>query len=879
MLFLANGADNVAVVVLVAVCAAARRVGRRGVAECLALVTVVLVAAAAYYSEHTTLAGKRLPASMHWLAVLGALSVVYLATTAPERGARRGTFGRLAFADASPQSGHDTLREVVTQTPPALDASGATPAERTPALELSVVETTLTLHTPTPEGASEVKTSQMREHLKRHSAPIPIPPSLEDLANRALGSPHETHTTTTGSEIPRPSPMARESRALPASQEPTPTALAEKGRSVSFVVEVSSEHEPSPKSNKSASPTHYMSGHSGLFMPSAGRTGSSGDVTAQSFGEDGDLSVSQSADESDGGVLSLASSGCSQKRSRVRANVTSKASVRTVEKTLRWQKGELLGQGGFGKVYVGLNHDTGELMAVKTIEFVMTDKNLKKKLEQLALEIKIMSTLVHPHIVRYYFTERTGASVNIFMEYISGGSIGEILKSFGKLDEDLVVQYSHQLLLGVAHLHQQGVVHRDIKCCNVLLSVEGLVKLADFGASVIVDHGKRADDQQGTPFWMAPEVLRDEEHGWEADIWSFGCTVMEMFTAVQPWAHLNLSGVAVCHWICEDSNAVTTPEGLSVAASELLLDCLPRKAKLRYAAEDLLEHPFFFENADELALQRREDRARETSEAELRASACPSESDHDEDPFNFDGQSWGGGFEPSVRPTFVADMETQKRTPRRSRVSIMPCVPPSPLRAGGSPITASLYTATPPTQHAPALPEDPATSPPLQSLTPGMNPMVHQIGKFLARRVSQRRMDPSNLISRDLSGGSATLFGRSEGTADTDSRHCSERLGHDADQNVEVQESIIVEPEAESTEKLEQYYLSVADRKQSLFSIYRRASAANHRATTLLPPMPRSQSAASREFSSRGPPHPAESPVISVTAPGLEQSPVLPPVP
>ena len=239
-------------------------------------------------------------------------------------------------------------------------------------------------------------------------------------------------------------------------------------------------------------------------------------------------------------------------------------------------------------------------MAVKNVEFSQKDKNLTQKLEQLRKEIKIMEPLDHTHIVKYFFTERVANSVNIFMEYVPGGSLLNLMKTFGGLSEETVVQYTFQILLGIAHLHQQGVVHRDIKCANVLLTVDGLVKLADFGASAMMDVD-RVVDVQGTPCWMAPEVLRAQAHGWEADIWSLGCSVMEMLTGTQPWSHLNLtSQMHVLEWICSDKKVVL-PSVFTFASQMFLNDCLQRDPTKRPAATLLIEHHYFLEDAEELA--------------------------------------------------------------------------------------------------------------------------------------------------------------------------------------------------------------------------------------------------------------------------------------
>ncbi|KAJ9446398.1 Mitogen-activated protein kinase kinase kinase ANP1 [Diplonema papillatum] len=270
-----------------------------------------------------------------------------------------------------------------------------------------------------------------------------------------------------------------------------------------------------------------------------------------------------------------------------------------VKRTAQWKKGALIGEGAFGKVHIGLDVHTGRLLAVKQVDFAATDPDVARKMRLLQNEIEIMRPLDYVHIVKYFFTERIGSSINIFMEYVPGGSLQQILISFGPLDESTCVQYSYQILLGLTYLHHQGIVHRDIKCANVLLTVEGLVKLADFGASGLVKNS--LSDVQGTPYWMAPEVLCAENHNWEADIWSFACTVMEMLTATHPWAHLQLLQIATLEWICDDAKPISLPAGLTHASLLFMLDCLSRDPVKRPNADDLLTHCYFMEDAEELA--------------------------------------------------------------------------------------------------------------------------------------------------------------------------------------------------------------------------------------------------------------------------------------
>lgn len=147
---------------------------------------------------------------------------------------------------------------------------------------------------------------------------------------------------------------------------------------------------------------------------------------------------------------------------------------------IRWKKAEVLGQGAFGIVYLGLNIDTGELMAVKQMA---TEEVSKKELSSLENEINLLRNLRHPNIVRYIGTELTTTSLSIFLEYVPGGSLKALIDKFGQLEEAVVKSYTRQLLLGLEYLHRNGIAHRDIKGANCLVGNDGVIKLADFGSS------------------------------------------------------------------------------------------------------------------------------------------------------------------------------------------------------------------------------------------------------------------------------------------------------------------------------------------------------------------------------------------------------------
>ena len=180
-----------------------------------------------------------------------------------------------------------------------------------------------------------------------------------------------------------------------------------------------------------------------------------------------------------------------------------------------WTCGDLLGQGAFGSVYLGLDNDTGRLMAVKQVSLGhaggASSAKIAEHIRSLESEVDTLKLLDHPNIVRYIGTERNAKLINIFLEFVPGGSIASLLTNFGPFKEPVVKMYTKQILLGLEYLHNNGIMHRDIKGANILVENTGLVKLADFGASKkiedLVTIGSGANSVKGTPYWMAPEVI------------------------------------------------------------------------------------------------------------------------------------------------------------------------------------------------------------------------------------------------------------------------------------------------------------------------------------------------------------------------------------
>ncbi|KAI0471392.1 hypothetical protein F4859DRAFT_505207 [Xylaria cf. heliscus] len=274
--------------------------------------------------------------------------------------------------------------------------------------------------------------------------------------------------------------------------------------------------------------------------------------------------------------------------------------------TFRWFKGELIGKGTYGRVYLGMNATTGEFLAVKEVEVNQKvaggDKNkMKELLAALDQEIDTMQNLDHENIVQYLGCERKETSISIFLEYISGGSIGSCLRKHGKFEEPVVRSLTRQTLSGLAYLHREGILHRDLKADNILLDLDGTCKISDFGISKKTDDiygNDKTNSMQGSVFWMAPEVIRSRGEGYSAkvDIWSLGCVVLEMFAGRRPWSKEEAVGA-----IYKIANGETPPINDEVRAAitpyalGFMLDCFTVDPRDRPTALHLLRHHVFCE--------------------------------------------------------------------------------------------------------------------------------------------------------------------------------------------------------------------------------------------------------------------------------------------
>ncbi|KAF5580525.1 STE STE11 kinase [Fusarium pseudocircinatum] len=271
----------------------------------------------------------------------------------------------------------------------------------------------------------------------------------------------------------------------------------------------------------------------------------------------------------------------------------------------KWMKGALIGQGSFGSVYLALHAVTGELLAVKQVETPAPgansqgDTRKKGMIEALKREISLLRDLRHPNIVQYLGCSSSADYLNIFLEYVPGGSVQTILNSYGALPEPLVRSFVRQILTGLSYLHNRDIIHRDIKGANILVDNKGTIKISDFGISKKLEasnilnganNNKHRPSLQGSVFWMAPEVVKQTSYTRKADIWSLGCLVVEMMTGSHPFP--DCSQLQAIFKIGGGKAAPTIPEHASEAAKEFLAQTFEIDHNLRPSADQLILSPF-----------------------------------------------------------------------------------------------------------------------------------------------------------------------------------------------------------------------------------------------------------------------------------------------
>lgn len=291
--------------------------------------------------------------------------------------------------------------------------------------------------------------------------------------------------------------------------------------------------------------------------------------------------------------------------------------MRSTVKKGQWTLGSRIGQGAFGVVHVGMNKLNGTLMAVKTIVIPSENRQVQ---EDIRREIEFMRSFEHKNIVKYLGCEmdKEKKVLHIFQEWVPGGSIASLLRKFGPFPLSVIRSYLHQILTGLQYLHSKHILHRDIKGGNVLVNDDGVVKLADFGASKSMEclEEDRLENMTmcGTPYFMAPEVF-EENYGTKADVWACACVAYQMCTTNPPWKDLGIkSPLQLYRYIIDNEGPppltipMPTDESdfkdlileptMNCSLANLLEQCFMRDSKQRPSVSQIMGHAFFKETEE-----------------------------------------------------------------------------------------------------------------------------------------------------------------------------------------------------------------------------------------------------------------------------------------
>ncbi|KAI9159392.1 Protein kinase [Blastocladiella emersonii ATCC 22665] len=250
-------------------------------------------------------------------------------------------------------------------------------------------------------------------------------------------------------------------------------------------------------------------------------------------------------------------------------------------------KQKKIGQGASGSVYLARHALTSQVVAIKQMDLATQPRP-----ESIINEIIVMKESQHPNIVNYLDSFLVSKELWVVMELMEGGPLNEIIDNNAGMTEPQIASITHEALKGIHHLHSKNIIHRDVKSDNVLMDSFGRVKITDFGFCAKLDdsQSKRAT-MVGTPYWMAPEVVKQKQYGYKVDVWSIAIMTIEMIEGEPPY--LDEEPLKALYLIATNGTpTLKRPDRLSTVLKDFLARGLTVDVDARASSAELLDHPF-----------------------------------------------------------------------------------------------------------------------------------------------------------------------------------------------------------------------------------------------------------------------------------------------
>ena len=266
---------------------------------------------------------------------------------------------------------------------------------------------------------------------------------------------------------------------------------------------------------------------------------------------------------------------------------------------------KILGRGSYGKVCLVEYLPTHEIYAMKSLKKDLLIQ--EEKIESTLLEKEILETTNHPFIIKLVFCFQTEQRINFVMPFIPGGELFQHLKKVKHFSEQKVKLYAAQIAIAIQYLHDMGYIYRDLKPENILIDEQGYLRLTDFGLAKKIKEGEKTNSFCGTPEYLAPEVINEEEYDKNVDWWSYGILIYEMICGIPPFYLHDLE--KMYNLIRTEKIKFDKKFLISKNAQDLITRLLEKKVENRLCyhdgIEELKKHPFF-KNIDFNAIERKE---------------------------------------------------------------------------------------------------------------------------------------------------------------------------------------------------------------------------------------------------------------------------------